>query len=99
LRISGLVQTVDILPTLIDILQVTSAELGGQLQGQSLISAGGRTYPRHRYGFAEEVGYGIDTWSQKYPEFDFSPFHHELRAILTDRYKYIWASAKTNYMI
>lgn len=91
LRISGLVQTVDILPTLIDILQITSDELSDQLQGQSLISEG-RICPRRRYGFAEEVGYGIETWSQKYPEFDFSPFDRELRAIRTDRYKYIWSS-------
>lgn len=91
LRISGLVQTVDILPTLIDILQITPAELSGQLQGQSVISEG-RICPRRRYGFAEEVGCGIETWSEKYPEFDFSPYKRELRAVRTDRYKYIWSS-------
>jgi len=89
-RISGQVQNIDILPTLLDILGIRKEEIE-QLQGISFY-AGGRIVPRRKYAFAQWSGCGMAEWKSRFPEFDFSPYERSLLAVRSDRYKLIWSS-------
>lgn len=84
-----LVQLTDILPTLLDILEVEgdTSELWNEIQGLSLLRSECR-----KYAISELSRPDFKYLVKKYPGFDPSPFDRRLKALRTEDYKYIWSS-------
>ena len=86
---SQLVQSVDIFPTILDIIG-TYSEFEEHLQGYSLLKQDeGSTRP---FAIAELPIKSLSNTAKKYPGFDWSSYERELKCIRTKRFKYIWSS-------
>jgi arylsulfatase A-like enzyme len=93
LVINQTVQTVDIFPTIMDILNVERADLARQFQGYSLLPEKLPHRPAQfavaeRRNFSPRLG---ETFA-KYPDFDYTVYERDQTAIRTMTHKYIWAS-------
>ena len=97
-KYSGLVQTNDILPTLIDYLNVDAPQVTGQIQCKSilkLISAA----DQREFTISERADWSSTTSRRKienlektYPNYSWRRYAHELVALRTTNYKFIWSS-------
>jgi len=98
-RYSGLVQTLDILPTLIDYLNIELPDVSREIQGISLLKLMEGKEGRE-FTVSER---GLEDWSEtkkakiahlktKYPGFDWEKYAHEITALRTEKYKYLWYS-------
>ena len=83
---TDLVQTIDIAPTICDLLKLKKDDLKGQMQGISLLSQ------KKRDAAVSEYWYPWLRPFKKYPEFDTSPFEVSYTAIRKGGYKLIRAS-------
>jgi arylsulfatase A-like enzyme len=91
LRIGGQCQTVDIVPTIYDVLGRTPQVAG--LPGRSLVPQG---FAAREVTFVESIPFYNDLARMsavRGMERDISEFTRTLRAIRTDRLKYVWSSA------
>jgi arylsulfatase A-like enzyme len=85
-----LVSTLDIFPTLMDILNIERKEVKNQLQGKVLVP-GKLVQDATEFLFAE-LDRPINEFKDRYPEFDFSVYDRELKSVRTKEYKFIWSS-------
>ncbi|HIE27735.1 TPA: sulfatase [Candidatus Poribacteria bacterium] len=93
IRIQKQVQTLDIFPTILDILDASEDMIFEQLQGESLVPTG----IDNRYRDFSLAEYLVPQPSsaalkKRYPDFDASQFDRALKMIRTDEFKYIYAS-------
>ena len=92
-RVEALVQTLDIFPTVVQILGIKDERLGRQLQGYSLLPT---LKGEHVRSFAlteyQKSIHMCDRVMTVNPNVDFRIFNRWLKAYRTLRYKYIWAS-------
>ena len=86
MRSEALVQSVDLLPTLAELVAVQDDPGLGRVQGQSLLSA----MPRD-FAVTEYLAPQLHSFRREGVEFD-TRFSRQLRAIRTEQYKYIWSS-------
>nr|MDO8132843.1 sulfatase [Candidatus Njordarchaeum guaymaensis] len=99
-RYPGLVQTLDILPTLIDYLKIDSMDLSKEVQGKSLLRLViGEDQREFTISERSDWSPNVDQSRRKiaylkkvYPNFDWEKYVHEIIALRTERYKYIWSS-------
>jgi arylsulfatase A-like enzyme len=84
-RVRYQVQTHDIVPTIYDL---AGLKIEPHIQAKSLL----RPESKRMFTIAERMIQNLSTFEQKYPGCDTSPLKRRLKAIRTDRYKYIWAS-------
>ncbi|MFQ5706804.1 MAG: sulfatase [bacterium] len=85
------VQTVDFLPTVADILNLSPNSLPqDQIQGQSILSL--QRNGNQRAVFAEYLNPRVQVLERAFPDRDWSAFNRKLRSIRTDRHKLIAAS-------
>jgi arylsulfatase A-like enzyme len=85
------VQLVDVFPTIMDILNIQEEKTRSQLQGFSLLP-GQIAHRQRTFAVAERAGRSWKRTFHKYPDFNHTQFDRDLKAIRTDRFKYIWAS-------
>jgi len=99
-RHSGLVQTLDILPMLIDYLSIDRMDVSREVQGKSLLRLVNGEDQRE-FTISERADWlpsversrhRIDYLKKEYPNFDWERYAHEIVALRTERYKYIWSS-------
>jgi arylsulfatase A-like enzyme len=83
--VESVVQTFDLFPTIMDILDLEQEQ---HIQAHSLL----RLDDHPDFAIAELHRPVNDFANHGYSEFDFSPFDRELRAICTGTFKYVWAS-------
>ena len=88
LRITKQVQNIDILPTLLDIINVNSDM---EMEGNNLLSDNFRDFTYAEYAKPVLV---IENLRSKYPDVDFSKYNHELKMIRTDSMKLIYSPTK-----
>ena len=88
--VSQLVQSVDIFPTIMEILNINE-EKNYELQGLSLTSLLNGAKERE-YTISEQAYPNLKVFETKYPKFDTTPYRCELKALRTKEYKYIWHS-------
>jgi arylsulfatase A-like enzyme len=94
LRISQAVQTIDIFPTILDILGIESEAIWKQLQGRSIFSILEGDSPP--FLIAEYFKPSFEKLEKEYPRFDFSSIPDQLKAIRVNNFKYIWSSKEEN---
>jgi arylsulfatase A-like enzyme len=84
------VQTLDLFPTLLTLAEVTDPDAWDQAQGESLTSAPGAD----RFVFSEypEPEPSVSMITERYPEFDGTPYDRSLRAVRSTTHKYIRGS-------
>jgi arylsulfatase A-like enzyme len=89
-RVCRPVQTLDLFPTLLTLAEVNDPEAWDQAQGESLTGASSADRPM----FSEypEPEPSVSTITERYPEFDGSPYDRSLRAVRTTTHKYIRGS-------
>jgi len=94
----GLVQTVDILPTVLDYLNLDWKDVSGELQGKSLIRLIEKEDERE-FTISERSDWSprfsakrIADLERTYPTFDWKKYVQDIVAIRTKDYKYIWSS-------
>jgi arylsulfatase A-like enzyme len=101
-KYSGLVQTLDILPTLLDHLCIERTDVTHQLQGRSILEiiSGGQ---EREYTISERADWSSESSREKisylekqYPNFNWRRYVHEIVALRTQDYKYIWSSEGRN---
>ncbi|MFQ5923843.1 MAG: sulfatase, partial [Anaerolineales bacterium] len=92
MRISAQVQLVDLLPTILDLIEITDDRTWRSIQGRSLL--GCLQGAEHRHFAVAEYGRPniLEVLRHKYPDFECSGFDRELKAIRSNGYKYIWSS-------
>lgn len=92
-RVEYVTQTLDIFPTLMEMLKVEDEKVLGEIQGKSLLGAVSGKEPRE---FAvTDYSKPLQTFERlwrRYPYFDLRPLNRSMRAISTTEYKYIWRS-------
>ena len=92
-RVEHVTQTLDIFPTLMEILEVENEEILREVQGKSLLGAvsgeDGREFAITDYSRPLQSFERI--W-RRYPDFDLRPLNRSMKAISTTEYKYIWRS-------
>jgi arylsulfatase A-like enzyme len=97
-KYAGLVQTLDIFPTLIDHLGIQWADVAREVQGKSLLRliAGD---DQREFAISERSDWAGGAGAEKmiqlekeYPGYDWRKYAHEIVALRTDRDKYIWSS-------
>jgi arylsulfatase A-like enzyme len=86
-RVTHQVQTLDLLPTILAMLGDVSSETYRSLQGYDLLSS-----TRRDFTVAEQAHPDLTLFYEKFPAVDVSRYDRALKAIRTDRYKYVWAS-------
>lgn len=92
LRVSGQVQLVDLFPTVLDLIGIEDADLRASVQGKSLLPClEGIQHRMHAVAEYDRPNI-LQVLDKEYPEFDYSAFDRELKAIRLDGFKYIWAS-------
>ncbi len=86
------VQTVDIFPTVMDILNVEREYLARQFQGYSILPE--KLPSRPQFAVAERRNHSpqLRKTFAKYPDFDYTIFERDQNAVRTATHKYIWAS-------
>lgn len=102
-RYTGLVQTLDILPTLVDYLGIPYSNMTQNIQGKSLLKLVENTDTRE-FTISER-----SDWDQKgvkarklaeleraYPTFDWRKYTQEIVAIRTKEFKHIWSSKSSD---
>jgi len=92
-KIEHLVQTVDIFPTIMDILRLKDEQVRAGLQGVSILSAL-TDNPERRFAMSEveRPVQVIERWWRVRPKFDVRPFDKRWKAFRDEQYKYVWAS-------
>jgi arylsulfatase A-like enzyme len=97
-KYSGLVQTNDILPTLIDYLNVDASQVTGQVQCKSILKLISGADQRE-FTISERADWSSTTSRRKienlektYPNYSWRRYAHELVALRTTNYKYIRSS-------
>lgn len=92
-KVEPITQTLDIFPTLVEILSVKDDELLRQLQGRSLLNAV-RGENQREFAVAERSKHlqGFERIWRRFPEADLRPWNYWLKAIRTRKHKYIWRS-------
>ncbi len=90
LRAKELVQSVDLLPTLAEIILAQADPALARVQGQSLLPAAPKTTARE-FAVTEYLAPQLHSFRREGVEFD-PKLSRQLRAIRSQRYKYIWAS-------
>jgi uncharacterized sulfatase len=97
-RNDSLVQTVDILPTLVDYFGIDRPVITQQIQGKSLLKIVDSADHRD-FTISERADWSsptsrrkLDNLSQKYPSYDWKKHAHELVAVRTEDKKYLWSS-------
>jgi arylsulfatase A-like enzyme len=97
-RSDALVQTVDILPTLFDYLRINQPTSLREMQGKSLIKILDNS-DRREFTISERADWSsatsrrkLDKLQAEYPNFDWKKYAHEIVALRTKDYKYIWSS-------
>jgi len=97
-KYSGLVQTLDILPTLDDYLGIEWTDVSREIQGKSLLKLIENKEEREftiseRSDWSPATSIGkIAHLEKRYPSFEWRKYAHEIVALRTDEYKYIWSS-------
>ena len=91
--IDELVQTVDIVPTILHLLHLPGEDAKGQ--GRPLIERGGAT-PGPGFAIAERFRPNWTRIQERFPGFDARPFEVRQKAIRTRREKFIWQSDEAN---
>jgi len=91
MTVNDQVQLVDILPTLMDVLNVRESETRSQLQGFSLLPHQVAHRPR-TFAVSERYGRSWKHTFRRFPDFDYTRFERDLKAIRTMQFKYIWSS-------
>jgi arylsulfatase A-like enzyme len=86
-RVGRQVQTLDLLPTILAILGDSSSIAYRSLQGIDLLSSAHRDF-----AFAEQAEPDLSSFHKRFPGADVLRYDRALKAIRTDRYKFIWAS-------
>ncbi|HZQ07699.1 MAG TPA: sulfatase [Anaerolineae bacterium] len=86
-RVSRQVQSVDVLPTILNLLGDESATRHRSLQGHSLLST-----ERHEFTVAEQANPDMTIFKTRFPNKDVSRYDRYLRMIRTEAHKFIWAS-------
>ncbi len=92
-KVRWITQTVDVLPTILDILGVKDKEFWRTLQGYSMLPALDDE-PRREFAFTEymkPLQQFFLIW-QRHPDFDIGVYNYMLKALRTLEYKYIWYS-------
>jgi arylsulfatase A-like enzyme len=97
-RFSGMVQTLDILPTLLGYLCIECPDLSQQLQGKPILEMISGSQERE-YTISERADWSSETSRDKisylekeYPKFNWRRHVQEIVALRTRDYKYIWSS-------
>ncbi|MCD6509627.1 MAG: sulfatase-like hydrolase/transferase, partial [Thermoprotei archaeon] len=93
-KIKWLSQTHDILPTILDILNVKEEEHWKTIQGVSLLPSITENRPVREYALIEynkSVQQFFLIW-RKHPDFDIRHFNYRIKALRSLKYKYIWYS-------
>ncbi|RLE90074.1 MAG: hypothetical protein DRJ49_01075 [Thermoprotei archaeon] len=93
LRTSKLVQSLDIFPTILDILSIRSTDVWIQNQGLSLVKIIKGDFERE-YALSEHQRslLSFERILRKDKNYDFRKWNRRLKAIIVGEYKYIWAS-------
>jgi arylsulfatase A-like enzyme len=98
-RYTGLVQTLDILPTILDYLGIDRSDSIRDIQGKSLLKlvegSDSRDFTISERSDWQRRGVKarkLDYLKQTYPGFDWAQYEQELVAIRTKEFKYIWSS-------
>lgn len=86
-RVGHLVQTLDIFPTVLDVLGISKSAMP-QLQGCSLLD---RELP-DRVALAEYLAPNLEVLERRFPYLDHAPFNRALRSVRCGHHKYIWSS-------
>jgi arylsulfatase A-like enzyme len=86
-RVSHQVQTLDLLPTILEMLGDTSSSVSRSLQGCSLLSN-----QRHAFTIAEQSRPDLNPFYRRFPGVDVSHYDRALQMIRTERFKFIWSS-------
>lgn len=94
LSVKELVQSVDLLPTLAEIISAEADPALARVQGQSLRPAALQTAPR-KFAVTEYLAPQLHSFRREGVAFD-PKFSRQLRAIRTQQHKYIWASDGQN---
>lgn len=81
------VQTLDLVPTILNMLGETDSDLFRSLQGYDLLSS-----HRREFTIAEQSRPDLSKFYTRFPGVDVSRFDRALTMIRDDHYKYIWAS-------
>ncbi len=90
LKVEALVQSVDLLPTLTEIISAETDPVLARVQGRSLLPAALQTASRE-FAVTEYLAPQLHSFRREGVEFD-PKFSRQLRAIRTRQHKYIWAS-------
>ncbi|RLE78181.1 MAG: hypothetical protein DRJ56_00730 [Thermoprotei archaeon] len=92
-RVEGLAQTLDIFPTVLDVLSVEDPSVWAQVQGVSLLRVLRGEVER---GFAlsehQRPLLSFERMLRKDPKYDFRRWDRRLKALIVGDYKYIWSS-------
>jgi len=93
IKVDALVQTLDIFPTIVELLGIRDERLEGQLQGRSLLPTLRGEHVRE-WALTEYQKSLLmsDRVMMVDPDVDFRMFNRWLKSYRTLRYKYIWAS-------
>jgi arylsulfatase A-like enzyme len=92
-RVRWITQTLDILPTILDILDVSNEMLQKTLQGYSVLPAIDNE-PCREFALTEymkPLQQFFLIW-RRHPDFDIGTYNYMLKALRTLEYKYIWYS-------
>jgi arylsulfatase A-like enzyme len=84
-----LVSSIDILPTMIDLLGIEDERATAQIQGSNIFV---NADPMERSYVFAECERPKNEFAETFPDFDFSVYDRQLLAIRSKKYKYIWAS-------
>ena len=97
-KYSGLVQTVDILPTLLGYIGIECPDATQQVQGRSILEVISGSQERE-YTISERADWSSESSKKKvsylekeYPNFNWRKYVHEIVALRTRDYKFIWSS-------
>ncbi|MFI5366392.1 MAG: sulfatase [Candidatus Binatia bacterium] len=91
--VDELVQTTDILPTILGVLNLPAD--GIPMHGRSLLDAG-RVTPGPAFAISERYRPHVAALRRRFPEFDTRPVDVRQKAIRTKREKFIWHSDEAN---
>lgn len=86
-RVPSQVQSVDILPTILNLLGDDVAREHPYLEGNDLLSSA-----RHPFTVAEQANPDLRIFRTRFPDSDVSHYDRYLRMIRTERHKFIWGS-------